>query len=74
MRYFYNILIILALSMILACCATFETNKNTSSTCRKLKRQMIFNKHNNNSEASWTTRDQNERIRQLYKENNCDKQ
>lgn len=44
---------------------------NQPSMCKKLKRQMMYNKFNRNTEAAWSAPSQRERLRQLYFEYQC---
>lgn len=64
-----KMLLSLLACVILSACAT--TQPKMSPICQKLRRQQSYNRFNNSVEASWNTKSQNKRLKQLIKENNC---
>lgn len=75
----FSILLAVAFTLLLSACSKGmfkEDNKNLTPqqvTCKRLYRQMIYNRHSNNVQAKFMARSQNDRLKQLYKENECDK-
>lgn len=75
----FALLLTLASAFSLAGCNNSILNDDDKNmtpqqlTCKRLYRQMVYNRHNNNVQAKWLARSQNARLKQLYKENECDK-
>lgn len=68
---------VLGLSLVLTACQNNILMDNPDKKddqppiCKRLRRQMRYNRHNPNTEASWVANSQTSRLKQLFKENNC---
>lgn len=66
---------VLLTSLGLTACSMFYESVDPQSqteTCKQLKRQLVYNNSNRNSEASWITPAQKQELMLKLKENHCD--